>query len=210
MSEGKERAATEALASPASGPIALVDLDGTLCDCAGALARALFEIRGPAENARDENSADPLPHIVARRRMVMSTPGFWRSLDPLPLGFQLLDVLHQQGFQTHILTKGPANQPLAWMEKFDWCRRHVPHLPVIMTEDKGLIHGEVLVDDWPAYIARWLHWRPSGLVIVPAQPWNADIAARFPVNSIRYDGTNLDDVRGRLAAIHGGANTSQN
>jgi hypothetical protein len=85
------------------------------------------------------------------------------------------------------------------MEKFDWCRRHVPKLPVIMAEEKGLVFGDVLVDDWPAYIARWLCWQPRGLVIAPAQPWNAKTA--FPTNALRYDGTNLKEIRLRLTAI---------
>ena len=189
-------------AAPApAGLIALVDLDGTLCDCAGAIAKALAEMRGPEEDPRVEDSADPPAHIIARRRMIMSAPGFWRDLNPLPLGFEILDVLAEVGFQPHVLTKGPANQSLGWMEKFDWCRRYVPKLPVIMAEEKGLVFGRVLVDDWPAYIARWLCWQPRGLVIVPAQSWNADVEAGFPANAVRYDGTNLDAVRRRLAAI---------
>ena len=189
-------------AAPApAGPIALVDLDGTLCDCAGAIAKALAEVRGPEEDPRIEDSADPPAHIIARRRIIMSAPGFWRDLNPLPLGFEILDVLAEVGFQPHILTKGPANQSLGWMEKFDWCRRHVPKLPVIMAEEKGLVFGRVLVDDWPPYIARWLCWQPSGLVIVPAQSWNLDVEADFPANAVRYDGTNLDAVRRRLTAI---------
>jgi len=44
---------------------------------------------------------------------------------------------------------------------------------VTLTEDKGLVYGKVLVDDWPPYIERWLTWRPRGLVIMPARRWNA-------------------------------------
>lgn len=187
----------------ASGPIALVDLDGTLCDCAGAIAKALAEMRGPGEDPSLEESADPPAHIISRRRTIMSVPGFWRDLEPLPLGFQIIDALEEVGFQPHVLTKGPANQSLGWMEKVDWCRRYVPKLPIIMAEEKGLVFGKVLVDDWPAYIARWLCWQPDGLVIVPAQSWNVGIETAFPANAVRYDGTNLDHVRDRLGAVRG-------
>jgi hypothetical protein len=184
-----------------NAPIALVDMDGTLCDCAGAIAKGFAELRGPYEDARDEEKSDPPAHIVARRRLIMSVPGFWRNLERLPLGFHLVEVLRECGFQTHILTKGPSDQSLGWMEKFDWCRRHVPGIPIIMTEDKALVHGAVLVEDWPPYIARWLRTCPRGLVIVPAQPWNTGTVAPSSPRLIRYNGTKLDVVRKRLEEV---------
>jgi 5'-nucleotidase len=60
----------------------------------------------------------------------------------------------------------------------------------------------VLVDDWPEYIHRWLTWRPRGLVIVPAQPWNVGFS--HP-KALRYDGTNPDMVRARLRAVRDAA-----
>lgn len=176
-------------------------MDGTLCDYAGAVAEGLARLRGPTEDPDVELLNDEPPHIAARRRMLTSVPGFWRNLRPLVLGFDLLHELEELRFYPHILTKGPTNVSLGWMEKFDWCKTHVPHLPIIMTEDKGLVYGKVLVDDWPPYVVRWLEWRPRGLVIVPAQPWNVDIEARFPEHCIRYDGSNLLAVRARLMAL---------
>jgi 5'-nucleotidase len=182
-------------------PVALVDMDGTLCDCSGAIARELAKIRGPHEDPREEESPDPPAHIAARRCLIMSLPGFWRNLQPLPLGFHIVELLSELGFETRVLTKGPKGHSLGWMEKFDWCRQYVPQMPVIMTEDKGLVHGAVFVEDWPPYIARWFRACPRGLVIAPAQPWNLDIEATFPARSIRYDGTNLEFVRERLETI---------
>jgi 5'-nucleotidase len=56
----------------------------------------------------------------------------------------------------------------------------------------------VLVDDWPPYVERWLQWRPRGLVILPAQRWNEGFS--HP-NALRYDGSNLAQVREALARI---------
>jgi len=52
-------------------------------------------------------------------------------------------------------------------------------------------YARVLVDDYPPYVLDWLAHRPRGLVIMPAQNYNADVT--HP-NVIRYDGTNLDRV----------------
>src|ERR1700683_2432626 len=167
-------------------PVALVDMDGTLCDCSGAITRGLALLRGPLEDTREEETSEPSAHIAARRSLLMSVPGFWRSLQPLPLGFQLLAALHELGFNTYILTKGPREHSVAWMEKVDWCRQYVPHLPIVMTEDKGVVHGAVLVEDWPPYAAQWLRGCPHGLVIVPAQPWNTNIEDLLSPRAVRY------------------------
>jgi hypothetical protein len=184
-----------------SGPdrlVALVDLDGTLCDCAGALEREMSELRGPNEGGEDESRWDPPRFIEARRRLVMAVPGFWRNLAPLASGFELLDLLRGVGFDIHILTKGPADNSLAWMEKFEWCRRHVPDLPIVITENKELVSGAVLVEDWPPYIDTWIGAFPSGLVIIPHQRWNIGVEARHPKNAVRYDGAGTESLRRRL------------
>jgi 5'-nucleotidase len=40
------------------------------------------------------------------------------------------------------------------MEKVEWCRQHLPGTSLAITEDKGVIAGDVLAEDWPPYIAR--------------------------------------------------------
>jgi 5'(3')-deoxyribonucleotidase len=185
-------------------PIALVDLDGTLCDCSTAILERLAELRGPGDSPEDELKPEPPPYILARRRIITSTPGFWRNLQPIPTGLRLVSLLVELGFDTHVLTKGPSNNPSAWAEKFEWCRLHVPELRVIVSEDKSLVHGDVLVEDWLPYITQWRRRCPNGFVIIPAQPWNADAEARHLENSIRYDGTNLRDVRTLLESLRKG------
>lgn len=69
-----------------------------------------------------------------------------------------------------------------------------------MSEDKSVVHGDVLVEDWPPYIVQWRQRWPNGFVIIPAQPWNADLKA-LPENSIRYDGSNLNEIRRVLESI---------
>ena len=182
-------------------PIALVDLDGTLCDCSEAILERLVQLRGPNDSPEDEVTPEPSPHILARRRIIMFTPGFWRNLKPIPAGLQLVNLLVELEFDTHVFTKGPSDNSSAWAEKFEWCRLHVPELRVIVSEDKSLVHGDVLVEDWPPYITQWRRRCPNGFVIIPAQPWNAGAEAGLLGNSIRYDGTNLTEVRTVLESL---------
>ena len=100
-----------------------------------------------------------------------------------------------------ILSKSPRRIPSAASEKIEWCVKHVPDLPIVLSEDKGLVYGKLLCDDWPEYIERWLQWRPRGLVVAVAQRWNVGIDKRFPKNVVRYDGTNFAYVRERMQEI---------
>lgn len=185
--------------------VALFDMDSTLCDFDGAMRRDLLRLASPedirlslvATNGGTNSSLfdERLPHIEARRDFIKRQPGWWLKLERLQHGFDLLQVCKDIGFNIHVLTKGPYKTTPAWGEKAQWCREHLPGVPVTISEDKGLVYGRVLVDDWPQYFTRWLEWRPRGLVIVPAHPWNADVV--HP-NVIRYDGVNKDQVRKAL------------
>lgn len=147
---------------------------------------------------------DDAAHLEARRALIKAQPGWWRELPRLELGFAVLDELRAQRFRLHVLTKGPFDTAGAWSEKVQWCRAHVPDAAVTITEDKGLVYGKVLVDDWPPYVQRWLEWRPRGFVVMPAQPWNVGFA--HP-NVLRFDGGELPSLRARLAAVRATASS---
>lgn len=162
-------------------PTALFDLDGTLADYDGRLALELSDIASPGEMV-DESQQ----WYKNRLRMIKSRPGWWLALPTLKNGFDILHLARKAGFRIHILTKGPATTPAAWTEKFQWCRQYVPDADVTITEDKGLVYGRVLVDDFPDYMLGWLAWRPRGLGIMPCRKVNEGFS--HP-NVIKYDGT---------------------
>jgi len=188
--------------SAAAEPVALFDLDGTLADFDKAMRAQLEQLRSPGEDPKlDELAYEDLPHMRARRRLVKRQPGFWENLEPIERGFELLRCAVDLRFRATILSKGPRKVASAWSEKVAWCRRHVEDCQIVLAEDKGLVYGRLLVDDWPEYIERWMRWRPRGLVVAVAQPWNVGIEQRFPRQVVRYDGTNLETVRERMQAV---------
>jgi 5'-nucleotidase len=183
-------------------PIALFDMDGTLADFDASMQRRLEELRSPGESPEaDDTAFEEVPHVKARRRLIKSQPGFWRDLAPIRCGFQILEEARAQRFLCQILSKSPRKIPMAAGEKIEWCVKHVPDLPIVLSEDKGLVYGKLLCDDWPEYIERWLTWRPRGLVIAVAQRWNVGIDKKFSKNVVRYDGMNFAYVRERMQEI---------
>lgn len=148
--------------------IALIDLDGTLVDYDLAMRTQLQLLAAPGEVLaediyEDKNNSE---HIANRMSLIKRTPGFWRSLPRIDTGMLVYDLLGQLGYRRMILTKGPKRTTAAWTEKMDWCRQNVLDADVTITQDKGLVYGKVLFDDYPPYIARWLEWRPRGKVIM--------------------------------------------
>ena len=167
-------------------PLALIDLGDTLAECTPALHAALARLGPPDDTATGEQ----------QRRMVLATPGFWRGLATRPSGLSLLALLRDAGYRVTVVTKGPHDAPQVWADKVAWCRDHLPGVPVIVTDDKTPVCGNVLVDDWLPYVERWQCRWPDALAIVPAQPWNAHMAAG--PRRLRDDGYNRAAVAAAL------------
>lgn len=174
-------------------PIALVDMDGTLCDYTGAMQKELALLASPGE-------ADG-PWIRSRELIIKNKPGFWRNLPPLDLGMSIFFILKELGFAVSILTKGPTLAPIAWAEKLEWVQKHLGDVPLTISHDKSMVYGKVLVDDWPDYITGWLNRRPRGLVICPNQPWNQDLTDTRIVRA-HYTPESSQDVYNALKEAH--------
>jgi len=168
--------------------VALIDMDGSVADYDLAMRGALTLLRSPEEP--ELPVFDKSPWMEERKRAIKKVPGFWRSLPRIEAGFRVVSLLQEIGFNLNVLTKGPYNTTSAWTEKVDWCREHLPGVPVTITEDKGLTYGRVLFDDYPPYINRWLTWRPRGIVVMLDTEWNQSFSC---ANMYRVRASHLEE-----------------
>jgi FMN phosphatase YigB (HAD superfamily) len=158
--------------------IALIDMDGTIADFEGQLRKDLDKIRNPQEwsflsvdkNGEYENNVFQImkdhSFIKERVRTITKTYDWWERLEPIPTGLKVVEMLQDVGFECQILTKGPWNKLNAWTEKAKWCRKYLPKLKITVTEDKSIVYGRILFDDFPEYVEPWLKNRPRGLNIM--------------------------------------------
>lgn len=171
--------------------VALIDMDGVLCDHDAAVDRDLKKLLG-----------DDLTRITPETKdrligMIRAQSGWWRKLEPIPLGFQIVDVLRDIGFGLNVLTKGPQRAKNAWTEKVEWCDQYIPDANVTVTDGmKGLVYGRVFVEDWPDNIISWVNRRPCGIVLMPDRPSNS--ITHWPNDGFNHDQVyrikTIDDV----------------
>lgn len=155
--------------------VALIDMDGSAFDYDKSMSQKLERIRSPHEPefTQEQMLAHDYPAWLENRiQLIRNQPGFWRDLEPIPLGMDVIALLRQTGYSLYIATKGPSQSPNAWSEKLQSVQRHIPDAVMTITQDKGILYGKVLFDDWPPYIERWLQWRPRGIVLMLDHPWN--------------------------------------
>jgi 5'-nucleotidase len=158
--------------------IILFDMDNTLCDWDGAMRRDLArvipdEYRDKIEAWLGSERKCRPPWVESLMAVIRTQAGWWRELEPLKIGMQLLNLVLHTDWETHVLTKGPATKPQAWAEKVEWCRANiVRQVPLTICSDKSMVYGKVLVDDYVPYMEHWLKHRPNGLGLMPAQPYN--------------------------------------
>lgn len=177
--------------------IALFDMDGTLFDYDGALTRDMNKLRSPDEPLFVPPLTDDSPeYLKARADLIRGYESWWENLSKLELGWQILEVAKQLEYSITILTQGPRKNPASWSGKKKCIDKHLGEdMDITVTRNKGLVYGRVLVDDYPKYVEKWLAHRPRGQVIMPAGPLN--LGYENP-RVIRYDGKNLEQVRGSM------------
>lgn len=175
--------------------VALFDMDGTLCDYDKALLEKLEGLRSPHEPHLLSMRNAP-PYIKKRADMIRASEEWWENLPKFQLGWDVLEVAKSLDYRIMILTQGPRKNPSSWSGKKKWIDKNLGEdVDVTITRDKGLVYGKVLVDDFPGYIKDWLEYRKRGVVIMPANESNQNFT--HP-NVIRYDGTNINQVKKAL------------
>lgn len=146
--------------------IALLDMDGTVCDWHNQLQKDLKNVLGPDKDRLPAETLTKIEHLIRKQ------PGWYLGLEPLPLGFAIAELLREIGFTIMVATKATPKAANAWSEKAAWCMKHLPYASVTVSEDKTLLYGKILVDDYEKFADPWLKKRPRGYVILPDQPWN--------------------------------------
>lgn len=141
--------------------LVLVDQDGVLADFDAGVNRALrrqhpgLPIIDPALrrsfHLRDDYPAEYLEEI----REIQASAGFIVGLEPMPGALEAMRDMLAIGHDVRICTAPLTQFTNCVAEKFQWVQDHLGHAwlhRIVLTKDKTLVRGDVLIDDCPEVV----------------------------------------------------------
>ncbi|MEK6858591.1 MAG: 5'-3'-deoxyribonucleotidase [Nanoarchaeota archaeon] len=162
----------------------LVDMDGVVAD---------FE-RGFLDSYRNAHPNSPFISLVDRTSFyikdqytkelrglvegVYNTPGFYRNLPLIEGSVDALREMVLGGHTVYICTTPLFSNPTCLQDKFDWMLEHFGKdltKKMIITEDKTIIHADILIDDRPELTGVQA---PSWEHVLYTQPYNSHVSLK--------------------------------
>lgn len=156
----------------------LLDMDGVLAD----FERGFFEAWcarhpehaavPPAERtvfAIRENYPKDLAGLV---EAVYGSPTFFRTLHPIPGAIRGVREMLDAGHDVRLCTSPLTRYRHCVLEKYEWVEEHLGAdlvARIILTKDKTLVRGDVLVDDNPTIVGSMT---PAWVHVLFEQPYN--------------------------------------
>lgn len=171
----------------------LIDLDGVLADFEQGFYEA-WQARGhahkaiPLEDRRCFYIKDDYPrHLRKEVEAIYTAPGFYRNLPPIAGAIKSINGLLALGHDVRICTSPLNAYRHCVLEKYEWVENHLGSefiARMVVTKDKTLVHGDILIDDKPEITGictpTWRH-------ILFDQPYNRHVKG----NRITWDNWRL-------------------
>jgi 5'-nucleotidase len=134
--------------------VILLDMDGVLADWDGGCRLAWGE-----RTAIDRTASYYMERCIpedavsqADAQCLMLSAGFFRGLAPIPGAIRAAKAMRAAGYEVFLCTNPLAHSRHCVQEKLDWVGEHLGDEwrdRVILTNNKFLVAGDVLVDDKP-------------------------------------------------------------
>jgi len=164
--------------------IILVDMDNTLADFDKGLLenwQRLYpnEYFVPLEERREFHPHKDYPeHLQDKIYALCHSKGFIRNLPPMPGGVAAVKEMLSKGHDVRFCTSHLFEYDYCILEKYQWIEEYfgAPFVDrIILTRDKTLIRGDLLIDDKPEIVGIV---KPSWEHIVYDRPHNRDVTDR--------------------------------
>jgi len=161
-------------------------MDNTICDFDAEVVRKFTE-RHPGQTVLTTTAATrkgwaiaddaTTPEMKAEIKAIYSAPGFLAALPPIPGAVVALQAMRAAGFEIYLCTSPITSAAQNCGEKYSWVEQHLGKDwlgRVILTSDKTLAVGSVLIDD--KYHITGQLTTPSWQHVLFARPYLANVS----------------------------------
>lgn len=163
------------------GKVILVDMDNTLVDWDSQFYSMMSRLHPHVPLTTRETRINwsierNYPSQYERAILGLTNePEFWRTMPPMSGGIEAMKAMVTGGLNVFIVsTPDPQHTARCAKEKFDWVEHYLGQSwknKVILTADKTLIRGDVLIDDKPN-VCQGLH-DPSWIHVLYHHAYNS-------------------------------------
>ena len=111
---------------------------------------------------------------------IYGTPGFFRNLKPVHGFKEAVQELEHMGHDVRICTSPLSEYRHCVLEKYEWVDEHLGKAAIdkmILTRDKTIVAGHILIDDNPEITGTML---PKWARVVFDMPFNRTVARAYP------------------------------
>lgn len=184
--------------------IVLVDMDGVLANWDKHYSKMLAHHYPDAVEIPYEERPFLSPHKVMSEQeaFIQSLPGYYRDLEPIEGGLAALEELEANGHDVRLCSTPAVQNPTCASDKLDWVDEHLGSKWVkrtILTHDKTLILGDVLVDDKPFITG--INEFPTWIHVLFDQPYNQLSEAEFRMEGWEEQGVIYEALAVRQAPV---------
>ena len=162
-----------AIANELAAPTILLDMDGVVVDWDAGF-RAAWGNRSPIDRSKSYYMEACVPaSFCDEAKALLHAEGFFLNLPPMAGAVAAVKAMVGKGYRVSFCTSPVLSSLYCAGEKFEWVRRHFgPEWVsrIVLTSDKTLVRGDVLIDDKPKITGAQL---PTWRQLMFNSPYNA-------------------------------------
>ena len=161
--------------------IILLDMDNVICDFDRGFIRKWKKIYPeknyiPYENRKTFSVVQDYPESERECILqIFTKPDLFFSLKPIPGSIEGIHKLTELGHEVFLCSSPLLMNPHCAHEKMEWVKKYLGakwRHRLVLSKDKTLVHGDILVDDKPEVVGAIT---PSWRHILYTQPYNKHI-----------------------------------
>lgn len=157
--------------------IILVDVDGPCADIVQGFLNEVYTVTGRVYTRADVTTWEVTEALALREAEAkavwrkVSAPGWCQSLRPDPSAIVAIRELAKK-HEIVFVTSPMKTSPTWCYDRALWLHRNFGTFPIVFTEQKHLVRGDLLIDDKPSTVRQFLA-AGRGAVLFDA-PWNRE------------------------------------